>query len=265
MTNTTHDIDALVKKANAITRHPSMGGAMAHAQDVLRDMSAALTDLQAERDAALEEANRLRTNRDRFPELMARVMAEKNLPLPDRIDRLKIALADLPTDVAKYQWEADQKPLFGEKYVRCVSGNDGEGMGRQWFATTPSHIRGLANYIAAANPDTVTMLLVERDAAIDLAEAAEAEVASERRAKECFQRMTRAHWEALCAMRNSINEYIPMPSTDSGPLFSPENGPIYADIAERVVADVKDNRAYALALEQELKARAEAAEGVADD
>lgn len=67
------------------------------------------------------------------------------------------------------------------------------------------------------------------------------------RAKDCFQRMTRAHWEALCAMRNSINEYIPMPNTDSGPLFSPEDGPIYADIAERVIADLTESRAYALA------------------
>ncbi len=76
------------------------------------------------------------------------------------------------------------------------------------------------------------------------------------RAKDCFQRMTRAHWEALCAMRNSINEYIPMPNTDSGPLLSPEDGPIYADIAERVIADLAESRAYALALEQELRDRA---------
>jgi hypothetical protein len=67
-------------------------------------------------------------------------------------------------------------------------------------------------------------------------DALQAQLAETTRAKECFQRMTRAHWEALCAMRNSINEHIPMPNTDSGPLFSPENGPIYADIAERVVA-----------------------------
>ena len=80
------------------------------------------------------------------------------------------------------------------------------------------------------------------------------------RAKDCFQRMTRAHWEALCAMRNSINEYVPLPNTDSGPLFSPEDGPIYADIAERVVADLAESRAYALALEQELHDRAEKAE-----
>lgn len=51
MTDTTHDIDALVKTADAIVRHPSMGGAMANAQDVLSDMSAALTALQVERDA----------------------------------------------------------------------------------------------------------------------------------------------------------------------------------------------------------------------
>jgi hypothetical protein len=92
------------------------------------------------------------------------------------------------------------------------------------------------------------------------AEAAEAALASATRAKDCFQRMTRAHWEALCAMRNSINEHIPMPNTDSGPLFSPENGPIYADIAERVVARIVESKNYTLALEQELKDRAEAAD-----
>jgi len=96
----------------------------------------------------------------------------------------------------------------------------------------------------------VARLTAERDSAI--------------RAKDCFQRMTRAHWEALCAMRNSINEYIPMPNTDSGPLFSPEDGPIYADIAERVIADLAESRAYALALEQELHDRAEKAEAERD-
>ena len=91
-----------------------------------------------------------------------------------------------------------------------------------------------------------------------------AERDSATRAKDCFQRMTRAHWEALCAMRNSINEYIQMPNTDSGPLFSPEDGPIYADIAERVIADLAESRAYALALEQELRDRAEKAEADRD-
>ena len=92
-----------------------------------------------------------------------------------------------------------------------------------------------------------------------------AERADATRAKDCFQRMTRAHWEALCAMRNSINEYIQMPNTDSGPLFSPEDGPIYADIAERVIADLAESRAYALALEQELRDRAEKAEAERDE
>ena len=91
-----------------------------------------------------------------------------------------------------------------------------------------------------------------------------AERDSATRAKDCFQRMTRAHWEALCAMRNSINEYIQMPNTDSGPLFSPDDGPIYADIAERVIADLTESRAYALALEQELRDRAEKAEAERD-
>jgi hypothetical protein len=94
----------------------------------------------------------------------------------------------------------------------------------------------------------------------DTLRAMSARVVELERNKNCFQRMTRAHWEALCAMRNSINEYIPMPNTDSGPLFSPEDGPIYADISERVIADLKESRAYALALEQELKARTDAAE-----
>lgn len=87
-------------------------------------------------------------------------------------------------------------------------------------------------------------------------DALAAQLADALQGKDCFQRMTRAHWEALCAMRNSINEYVPMPSVDSGPLFSPEDGPIYADIAERVAADLKESREYALALQQELKDRA---------
>jgi hypothetical protein len=80
------------------------------------------------------------------------------------------------------------------------------------------------------------------------AEQAEAERAAALHAKDCFQRTTRAHWEALCAMRNSINEYVPMPNTDSGPLFSPEDGPIYADIAERVIAAIRAAQARERAL-----------------
>lgn len=84
---------------------------------------------------------------------------------------------------------------------------------------------------------------------------AEAECDIANVAKGRFQKMTLAHWTALCAMRNDINEYISMPNTDSGPLFHPENGPIYADIAERVVGRVKEDREYILGLEAELKDR----------
>jgi len=46
--------------------------------------------------------------------------------------------------------------------------------------------------------------------------------------------------------------------------FPPQNGPIYANIAERVIADLAESRAYALALEQELHDRAEKAEAERD-
>ena len=128
---------------------------------------------------------------------------------------------------------------------RIWATEDKENFGEDRFHST-FQMKGLTEYIRAdlyaAQAEEIARLTAERDDAI--------------RAKDCFQRMTRAHWEALCAMRNSINEYIPMPNTDSGPLFSPEDGPIYADIAERVIADLAESRAYALALEQELRDRA---------
>lgn len=141
--------------------------------DSKAEAAAALATLLVERDAAVAEAERLRTNRDRFPELMAQVIAEKNLPIPDRIERLKSAIGNLAPNIAKYQWVADEKPAFGERYIRHVAGDNGEGMGRQWLASCPPHIKGLAEYIAAANPDTVSMLLADIAAAVAWAEKAE--------------------------------------------------------------------------------------------
>ena len=97
-------------------------------------------------------------NTARFPELMARIIAAKDQPLPERIEVLLSAMQKLPDYLHEYQWEADAKPLFGEKRVAVV-GNNGKGMGRQYIADTPSHITGLAEYIAAANPDTIAMLI----------------------------------------------------------------------------------------------------------
>lgn len=119
--------------------------------------------LTAERDALKAEVERLTENTNRFPALMASILEAKGEDLDSRVSKLIAAMKALPWDFHRYQWEADAKPAFGEKFVRSVAGNDGMGMGRQWIATTPSHIDGLAAYIAAANPDTIAMLLAERD------------------------------------------------------------------------------------------------------
>ncbi|AZO67644.1 hypothetical protein [Mesorhizobium sp. M6A.T.Cr.TU.016.01.1.1] len=98
----------------------------------------------------------------RFPEHMAEIVAEKARTLPDRVNGLKAALAGIPEHWRQYQWSADAKQSFGEKYVRVI-GDSGHGTGRQWIAAIPAGPKGnfgtVAEYIAAANPDTITMLL----------------------------------------------------------------------------------------------------------
>ena len=114
----------------------------------------------ADRIEALEaEVVRLKANHSRFPEAMAAVAAAKSAPLPERIKEIGEAMAEIPEVYWGAQWVADAKPAFGEKYVRHVAGDNGQGMGRQWLATTPPHIPGLARYIAAANPDTLSMMM----------------------------------------------------------------------------------------------------------
>ena len=121
----------------------------------------------AERKVAELEAevHRLANNTSRYPELMARIQSAKSEGTDSRIIALREALCELPPDFFNYQWEADEKPAFGEKFVRTVAGNNGLGMGPQWVATTPHHISGLARFIAAANPDTVGLLLAQLQAA----------------------------------------------------------------------------------------------------
>lgn len=48
----------------------------------------------------------------------------------------------------------------------------------------------------------------------------------------------RATFDAMCAMRNSINEYIPMPSLESDLLQGPENSVFCATVASAVIAEV---------------------------
>ena len=77
-------------------------------------------------------------------------------------------------------------------------------MGRQWLASCPPHIKGLAEYVAAANPDTVSMLLADIAAAVARAEKAEEEVAwqAEQRHGAFRRRYMNApedpHVEVLC-------------------------------------------------------------------
>jgi len=50
-------------------------------------------------------------------------------------------------------------------------------------------------------------------------------------------------FDAMCAMRDSINEYIPMPSLESDLLQGPENSVFCATVAEAVIAEVRRLRA----------------------
>lgn len=98
----------------------------------------------------------------RHHELFAQITAEKAKELPIRVAELEDALAGLPNHWHQYQWKADKKPVFGEKYIRSVYGDNGNGAGRQAIAVVPhqkEYFGTVADFIAAANPDTVTMLL----------------------------------------------------------------------------------------------------------
>ncbi|EPR19728.1 hypothetical protein L905_21725 [Agrobacterium sp. TS43] len=103
----------------------------------------------------------------RFHDHMASIVVEKSRTLPDRLNNLKAALAGIPPHLLKYQWKADERPHFGNKSVRVeptdVVGDDGHGFGRQWIArvnhVSKNYVGTLADFIAAANPDTVGMMI----------------------------------------------------------------------------------------------------------
>ena len=121
-----------------------------------------LTKAFEDRIEALEAENeRLQHEVPLFPEHMASVLAAKRESLQPRVTRITEAMEKLPEYFRRYQWQADNKQAFGEKFIRSVAGDSGRGMGRQWIATTPQHIDGLAEYIAAASPDTVALLIAE--------------------------------------------------------------------------------------------------------
>lgn len=102
----------------------------------------------------------------RHHELFSQIAAERAAELPERIAALKEAIAGLPEHWHQWQWRADDKPVFGEKFVRSVYGDNGHGMGRQVVAAVPAdrfYFGTVADFIAAANPDTIIMLLAEVD------------------------------------------------------------------------------------------------------
>lgn len=55
---------------------------------------------------------------------------------------------------------------------------------------------------------------------------------------EAWQRNSRETFDAMVAMRNGINEHLPMPSLESDLLQGPENSVFCAAVAEAVVSEV---------------------------
>jgi hypothetical protein len=66
------------------------------------------------------------------------------------------------------------------------------------------------------------------------------EVAALTARNETWQRNSRETFDAMCAMLNSINEYVPMPSLESDLLQGPENSVFCTAVAEAVVSKVAE-------------------------
>lgn len=66
-----------------------------------------------------------------------------------------------------------------------------------------------------------------------------------RRDNERWQTNSRETWQAMSAMRDSINEYIPMPSAESDLLQGPDNSVFCDTIARSVIAETIALRAQA--------------------
>lgn len=68
---------------------------------------------------------------------------------------------------------------------------------------------------------------------------------------DTWRRNARETFDAMCAMRNSINEHVPMPSLESDLLQGPENSVFCAAVAEAVVSHVTAQAAQIAGLERE--------------
>lgn len=59
-----------------------------------------------------------------------------------------------------------------------------------------------------------------------------------------WQKNARETWEAMCAMRDSINEHAPMPSVEADLLEGPEASVFCATVAEAVIRALTAPRPY---------------------
>lgn len=101
-------------------------------------------------------------------------------------------------------------------------------------------------------------------AARELVPALAAEVVTLRRDRDMLRQNMRDTYEAMVSMRNSINEFIPMPSLESDLLQGPENSVFCATVAEAVVAYVQANRATIAGLEARVDALAGAGRAIVE-
>ena len=141
--------------------------------------------------------------------------------------------------------------------------------------TTPPHVSAAMDRLQGAYDEMVPVAkptparpddLVERlrdqqfanaaslEAAYRIA-ALEAQIAA-RPSPQVVVKPDRDTFDAMCAMRNAINEYIPMPSLESDLLQGPDNSVFCAAVAEAVIAEITRLRALAVTVDLK-KARLE--------
>ncbi|SEN50188.1 hypothetical protein SAMN04489859_100877 [Paracoccus alcaliphilus] len=82
---------------------------------------------------------------------------------------------------------------------------------------------------------------------------AENELSQALATNERWRRNSTETWEAMTAMRNEINQHIPMPSIESDLLQGPENSIFCASVAEAVISGIQA-RAAAAAMEMRERA-----------
>lgn len=89
-----------------------------------------------------------------------------------------------------------------------------------------------------------------RHEAADRIEQLEAELTRANAANDIWRKNSRETFEAMVAMRDSINEFVPMPSLESDLLQGPENSVFCATVAEAVITELtRANAATAAAYE----------------